>query len=1033
MRSFRSNAVTLAAALLFATFPTHPVGAQTVVESVASELSFRDIGPAIIGGRVSDLEGLESNPAEFYVGLATGGVWHTDNQGVSWTPLFDDQPCSSIGDVTVYQDNPNIVWVGTGEPQNRQSSPYGCGVFRTTDGGKTWMNLGLEETRHIGRIAVHPRDPDVAYVAAVGHLWGPNPERGVYKTTDGGESWDRVLYIDDDTGAIDLVMDPADPNTIFVAMYQRRRTVFGFSASGGGSGIYRTNDGGRSWVELTEGLPEGEKGRIGLDVFRGDGNLVYATVEAGGDDQGLYRSFDRGDSWEKVSDRNPRPMYFSMVRIDPNDASRIYLGGVSFSASDDGGRTWWQGDAADGIHVDHHALWIDPGNSRHLILGNDGGIATSWDGSRTWRHHNNLPIGQFYEIGVDDSDPYIVCGGLQDNSSWCAPNETTTGYGLKNRDWIDVWGGDGFYNEFDPFDNGVLYSESQGGNSGRVDLATGQTWRMRPASRAGADDPALDYEFNWNAPIVPSVHTEGTVYVGGTHLMRSRDRGLTWDEASPDLTRMIDRDTLEIMGAVVTDETLSRNDGLGSYGNISAVEESPRSAQVLWVGTDDGNLQVTRDGGANWTNVVDRVPGLPGRSYVSRIDASHSVDGRAYVAFDRHFDDDYRPYVYVTEDFGATWTSLANGLPDWSINVVREHPRTPDLLFVGNEIGVFTSVDRGATWHRMDGLPTVPVDDLEIQARENDLIVGTHGRSIWIVDDLAPLEEMAGRNFAGTDAFVFSVADATQRFRLGGWPFWGDLYEAPRPADGAVIRYWLGGDVEDATLTVTSAMGETIRELEAKSGRGFHEVVWDLREKAPVEVERQQGGGGFGGGPPQGPLVLPGTYLVQLDAGDQVAEQEVLVKLDPRVEADMVALRDRQSVARSGAAIAGTVTNAQRAIRRLRDQIGDAVEMLEAAEAEEALVERAKLLDEELDSLSDRIERAGPGRAAFGIESNAGSPTADTRWALDRAWEMVPPLVEEVNRYIEDRVPALYRSMNDAGVYPDTGEPVVVPPRPGGD
>ncbi len=472
--------------------PTHPLPAQEADGPLARAvegLDFREIGPAITGGRVADIAVPTGDSRTWYVGLATGGVWKTTNHGMSWTPLFDDQRVSSIGDVTVAPSNPNLVWVGTGEPQNRQSSPYGGGVFKSLDAGKTWQDMGLHETRHVGRIVIHPTNPDVVYVAAVGHLFGPNEERGVFRTTDGGATWDKVLYIDENTGAIDLAMDPDDPMTLFAAMYQRRRTAFGFSASGSGSGIYRTYDGGDTWTELTEGLPEGDKGRIGLAIYRRDGNLVYASVEGEGREAlGLYRSTDRGDTWEKVSDNNPRPMYFSQVRIDPNNPDRIYMGGVSFQVSDDGGHTWWDRDGAENIHVDHHAIWIDPEDSNHLIIGNDGGIASSWDGARTWRHHNNLAIGQFYAIGVDMRDPYYVCGGLQDNSSWCGPSRTLDGYGIGNDDWYDVSGGDGFYNQIDPSDWRVVYSESQGGNVSRVNVATGEAVRIRPVYR-DEDEP----------------------------------------------------------------------------------------------------------------------------------------------------------------------------------------------------------------------------------------------------------------------------------------------------------------------------------------------------------------------------------------------------------------------------------------------------------------------------------------------------------------------------------------------------------------
>ncbi len=1026
-----------------------PAVGQSPLQEALDAMTFREIGPAVMGGRVSDVAPLESNPAKFYVGFASAGVWATENNGMSWTPLFDEQPCASIGAVAVFQANPNVVWAGTGEPQNRQSSPYGCGVFKSTDGGRTWAGMGLEETRHVARIVVHPRDPDVAYVAAVGHLFGPNEERGVYRTTDGGATWERALYVDQDTGTIDLVMDPSDSRTLFAAMYQRRRTAFGFSASGGGSGLYRTTDGGETWTELAEGLPKGDKGRIGVDVYRRDGNLVYALVESRGDGRGLYRSEDRGDSWQKVSSRNPRPMYFSMVRIDPNNPERIYLGGVRFSASDDGGKTWWEGDAAEGIHVDHHALWIDPGDSDYLVLGNDGGVATSFDGGRTWRHHNNIAVGQFYEIGVDTSDPYRVCGGLQDNSSWCAPNETITGYGLRNRDWRDVWGGDGFYNQFDPANPDILYTESQGGNSGRVNLATGEVLNMRPVPPPPPppDQPRADegaqapeertYRYNWNAPIVVSTHDPGTVYVGNNHLMRSRDRGMSWEEASPDLTKAVDRDSLPIMGALVTDSTLSRHDGIGSYGNITTIDESPLDPNVIYVGTDDGNLQLTTDGGTTWTNVAGNAPGLPERSYVSRVEASHHAGGRVYASFDRHWDDDYRPYVYASDDFGASWRRVVDGLPDWSVNVIREHPGSEDLLFLGSEAGVFVSLDRGGSWHRMTGLPRVPVDDLAVQRQDNDLVVGTHGRSIWILDDLAPLEHMAAGAVFEKDAYLFPVARATQWFRMGGWPFRGDLYEADNPPDGAVIRYWLAESVDSAMLTVASAGGDgLVRKLEATAEAGMNQVVWDLREDAPVEVPEEDGAGGGGGGggrrfggAAEGPLVLPGVYVVRLGAAGQISMLEVVVRLDPRAEADMDALRARQEAARDVATLNATVALAVRALRRLSEQLDEAEALLKDAGADEELSDQAAALAAAVDSLQEKLQDARPGRAASGIERNAGPPSTTQLQAIEQAWAKVPALVEEANLYVAERVPEFHRRMDEAGVRPKSGDPIPVPRR----
>ncbi|HSH76611.1 MAG TPA: hypothetical protein VLA09_13055, partial [Longimicrobiales bacterium] len=572
-----------------------PLAAQSLADVVDSTgaLEWREIGPTLMGGRISDLAVVESEPSTFYVGTASSGLWKTENAGITFVPVFDDESTASIGDVTVAPSNGNVVWVGTGEPQNRQSSPWGHGVYRSTDAGATWTHLGLEDTHHIARIQVHPRDPDVAYVAAVGHLWGENPERGVYKTSDGGRTWAKVLFVDDRTGAIDLIMDPNDPQTLFAATYQRQRRAWGFNGGGPGSGIHRTTDGGATWVALNEGLPAGDKGRIGLDVYRRDGNLVCATIEADarppGDEpvgerpdtlNGVYCSTDRGRSWEQRSTTNDRPMYYSQIRIDPNDPQLIYLGGVSLFRSSDGGRTFTD-DGAQGVHLDHHALWIDPSNSDHLILGSDGGVSVSWDRSENWRQLENLPVAQFYEIGLDMREPYHVCGGLQDNGSWCAPSDTWSNQGIRTRDWYNVGGGDGFFTVLHPRDGRIMFAESQGGNLFRVDLVTGERVRIRPVGRPDADGEPPELRWNWNTPVLLSVHDDSTVYIGANVLFRSRDLGQTWEQISGDLTRAIDRDEVEIMGVRGSEPQMSVNDGQASYGNLTALAESAVDPSVL--------------------------------------------------------------------------------------------------------------------------------------------------------------------------------------------------------------------------------------------------------------------------------------------------------------------------------------------------------------------------------------------------------------------------------------------------------------------
>lgn len=1065
--------------------------AEGALDRALANLRWREIGPAVMGGRISAIVADEANPAVFYVGTATGGLWKTESHGTSWTPLFDDQPTSSIGAVALARSNPNIVWVGTGEPQNRQSSPWGDGVYKSLDGGRTWQHMGLAETRHIGRIVIDPTNPDVVYVAAVGHLWGPNPERGVFKTTDGGATWSRVLYVDDHTGAIDLVMDPGDPKTLFAAMYQRRRTAWGFNGGGPGSGIYRTYDGGATWTRLRTGLPEGELGRIGLDIYRRDGRLVYAVVEAdppggggfgGGGGQagagqrqrkgGVFRSTDRGETWEKVNDINPRPMYFSLIRIDPNDPNRIYLGGVELNASDDGGRTW-DTDAAEGVHSDHHALWIDPNNSSHLILGSDGGVSVSFDRAKTWRMYDNLPLGQFYEVGVDMRDPYYVCGGLQDNGSWCGPSRTHTTRGITNADWYNIWGGDGFYARIDPNDPTVVFAESQNGNFGRLNLAAWERIGLRPRRPGepafGGGDDGARYRWNWNTPLILSAHDPATLYAGAQVVLRSPDRGMTWSEISPDLTKNIDRSKLPIMGRLPDDSMLSRHDGVSFYGTITTISESPLDPRLLYVGTDDGNVQVTRDGGATWTDLTPRIRGVPDRTYVSRVLASAHNEGTVYVTFDGHYADDYRPYVFVSDDYGQSWRAIVNGLPKWSVNVIQQHPRNPDLLFVGNEIGVYVSIDRGQNWVRLkNNLPTVPVDDIVIHPRENDLVLGTHGRSVWIMDDIGALEELT-RSVLASELHLFRVRPAVtfNMFSPQGWT--PGAYAAPNPEAGAVIRYYLardggpavvaasgrgsngdgGGargsgrqgragqaDESKVTITIADAAGTVVRTLEGPAKAGIQEVVWDLRYEPPFVPENQQGGGGGGGGfgfggPPRGPRVLPGTYTVRLGAGNQTRTTALEVRGDRRIEITRADLEARQAALMSLYTLAGPLYEALDGMQQLNRQVGEARRLV-GRDAPQELRRELAALDSLLRDVGRDLnqERGTQGRLFGAIEGWTARPARSQLAEIDTLWAHVPPLLERYNEIVTSRAPAFFARLYQEGVRPEPQRRVAIPQRP---
>ena len=1015
-----------------------PASAQTPeqIADATRALEWRPVGPTIMGGRISDLAVVESDPSVFYVGTATGGVWKTENAGTTFEPIFDHEQTSSIGDVTVAQSNPNVVWVGSGEPQNRQSSPWGNGVYRSTDAGASWSHLGLENTHHISRIAVHPRDPDVAYVAAVGHLWGSNPERGVYKTSDGGQTWQLVLFIDENTGAIDLVMDANDPQTLFAAMYQRQRRAWGFNGGGPGSGIYRTTDGGATWVELSDGLPEGDMGRIGLDIYRGDGNRLCALVEAnartagqgrgggpGGQQSqnGVYCSTDRGDHWRQLSTTNSRPMYYSQIRIDPNDPERIYLGGSSLYRSSDGGRNFTN-DAAAGVHLDHHALWIDPSDSDHLLLGSDGGVSVSWDRSDNWFQFRNLPLAQFYEISVDMRDPYHVCGGLQDNGSWCAPSDTWSNQGIRTRDWYNVGSGDGFFTVAHPTDLNVMFAQSQGGNLTRVDLTTMERSRLRPVGRPGQDGVDPDLRWNWDTPILQSAHDANTLYFGSNVLFKSTDLGQSWQAISGDLTYAIDRGTLELMGVLGSEPQMSVNDGQSSYGNLTALGESPIDANVLYTGADDGRLHMTQDGGATWTDISDRVEGLPANTYITRIVASHADVGTVYAAFDGHRSDDFAAHVYVSNDFGQQWRRITVGLPANSVSALAQHPRNANLLFVGNEFGVYASLDAGEQWTRLEnGLPTVPVDDIKIHPRDNDLVIGTHGRGIWIMDDIAPLEELTARVVAAT-AHLFSVRRATSynEYRPQGWT--PGIYADANPPLGARIRYYLGSETPDVSLTVTDARGRTIRELSPTGDAGLNEVIWDLRL-----VED-----GTDGEPMDpGPRVMPGTYLVQLSAADMVIEGEVTVRLDPRVSMSRAVMAERHEAMMSSYSLSGVGSLARRAISEAEDQLEAVQELLgEGENGAGMLAEEVTALLLEFDEVGDELgDATGGANQMNGIQSVSGPPTADQLYQIERSWQELPSVIDRLNALITTATPAVLSQVYQADVLPEAAEAIRMPRR----
>lgn len=1014
-------------------------------ETFLKNLQFRAIGPANMGGRIDDIAVVENNPSTFYVGAATGGVWKTINNGTTFEPIFDAQGSTSIGDIAIAPSDPSIIWVGTGEPNNRQSSSWGDGVYRSLDAGKTWQNMGLRDSKHIGRVVIDSRDPNIVYVAVVGHLWGPNKERGVFKTTDGGKTWNNVLFINEDTGVIDLAMDPESPMTIYAAAYQRRRAPWGFNGGGAGSALYRTIDGGASWTKLSKGLPEGVTGRIGVDIYRRNPNILYALVEnAKG---GTFRSDDRGETWRKMSDMDSRPMYYSQIRIDPNNDQRIWQLAAPMYVSDDGGKTW-SSNFVQRIHGDFHAMWIDPANSNHVLTGSDGGIHASYDRGRTWDFINTIPLGQFYEVSIDNQKPFWVYGGLQDNGSWTGPSGTLNQEGISNDDWFRTGGGDGFYSVVDPTDPSVIYVESQNGSVSRLELKTGERKSIKPEARPGEKR----YRFDWNSPIVISPHNNRTVYLAGNRVFRSTDRGNTWTW-SDDLTKDQDREKLPIMGALPDKNMLSRHDGVETFGQTVTLAESTLKEGLLYAGTDDGNLQVSRDSGKTWKNITDKVPGIPKNTYVNRVVPSRYAEGTAYLTLDGHRGDDYATYVFVTDNYGESWRSIKANLPAGvTARVIREHPRNQNLLFLGTEFGAYVSFDRGGRWTRLKGnLPLVRIDDIQIHPRDNALVLATHGRSIWVLDDLSPLER-ASENILTSDIHLFDVANATH-FRLYGrkgntghkW------FAAPNPPYGAVINYYVKDKPkDDVKITITDKSGTVIRDLKGPKEAGLSRVVWDLRLNPAVTPQEGQGegGGGFFGGP-RGPRVQPGTYSIKITAGDKTANTNVTVQEDPRiqiVEADRGKLNE--AIAKTYA-LQKSADTARKTMQSLKTQITTLQTSLKEApdvskpinDAVQKLSEQLTALQKKLVATPDTSGSAGPalpdeprpllsliGGVAGGLDSYTAAPTADEVVRIEDLSKQLKDFISELNKFIDVDVGGVNKQLSEGGLqFLNTGKRVEPP------
>lgn len=901
MHSLRS--VALPALVSMLALLASPISAQQraapLDSTMLASFRWRSIGPADMGGRIADIVGIPSPSKTFYVATVAGGIWKTTNAGTTFRPLFDDQRVVSMGALAIAPSDTNQLWAGTGEQNSRNSISPGGGIYKSGDGGKTWNLMGLEKTQQIGRIIVHPTDPNIVYVAALGHVWDANPDRGLYKTVDGGKSWQLIKFVSDKAGFVDVALDPSNPDVVYSSSYERSRGPYFLKSGGIGSALWKSADAGKTWSKVEGGgFPETQKGRISVAISRSNPSTVYALVEAdsirgathsmrapasdsAGEKtkaaikqrllSGLYRSEDAGKTWRWMNDVDVRPFYYSQVRVDPKLPNRVYWSSTPFNFSDDGGKTVRNGTV--GIHVDHHAMWIDPNDPEHFIVGDDGGVSQTWDRGGNYDFLNRISIGQFYEVSYDMAVPYRVCGGLQDNGSWCGPSRKRGGP-ITNTDWFTVGGGDGFYTAQDPGNPNIIYAESQGGNIRRLDYSTGEsksivkpTWRPRylededsilvargdttkPASAVlkkrlaelqiaqQKDSTDLDLRFNWNTPYFVSPHAPSTIYIGGNRVLKSTNRGddvlpISPDLSTRDLTKV--RWSIDSTGGITNDAT-----GAETYGTIVALAESYMRPGLLFAGTDDGNVWLTRNDGATWDNITTHFSGVPPKTYVVRIEPSHFDTATFYVAFDNHRVNDFAPYLYVTTDFGKSFRSIANDLPKGGpdfLHVIREDPVNRDLLYVGTDVGAFISRDRGQSWQKfMTGLPTVPVHDLKIQPRDHELIAATHGRGIYIAD-VAGLEQLRDSVFAkGTylfapkTAYAFGEAPGAE-ISSGQSTFKGQ--SAPFGAD-IMYRLTSGSPKDTVKLVITNVKGDTLKTLNGKGGAGIHHVTWDLKAKPPT-------------------------------------------------------------------------------------------------------------------------------------------------------------------------------------------------------
>jgi photosystem II stability/assembly factor-like uncharacterized protein len=1005
----------------------------------------RNIGPAGMSGRITSIDAVVADPNQIWLGAASGGVWKTLNAGGSWESVFDEQPTLNIGSIAIQQSNPSTVWVGTGEGNPRNSINIGEGIYKTIDGGKNWKRMGLEKTRNIHRIIVDPANPNTVYAGAIGNPYAEHPERGVFKTTDGGETWNKILHTNDTSGVADMIMDPSNPNKLFVAMWQHRRTPWSLSSGGSGSGLYMTFDGGKTWKKLgaKEGLPEGNYGRIGLAISRSNPNRVYALVEA--TKNGLYKSDDGGLNWTLMNS-NPefvstRPFYFQEIVCDPENENRLWLIYQMIGKSEDAGKNFEVVIPYNGIHPDHHAFWIHPTNPNFIIDGNDGGIGITRDKGKTWIFDEKLPVGQFYHINVDNEMPYNVMGGMQDNGSWRGPAYTWMSAGIKNYYWDNLWGGDGFDVMPDKDDASWVYAMSQGGSVGRYNVNTGESWYIKPTP----PDLKTQLRFNWNAGIAQDPFNNSTVYFGSQYLHKSTNKGASWEIISPDLTT---NDSAKIdqrnNGGISIDIT-----GAENYCTIIAIAPSAKDNNVIWVGTDDGNVQMTRDGGKTWTNFRGKIPGMPVGAWIPQVQASRFNAGEAFVVANDYRRGDFKPYIFRTTDYGKTWTRLLDEKKavGYALCVLQD-PTEPNLIFAGTEHGLWVSLDNGASFQQWkNGYPSVSTYDLAIQEREADLAIATFGRALWVLDDIRPLRKLAvnkGMLNNAITAFEAPTAVQAQIKNAPGyeWSTWG-IWDADNRPTGAHISYYIKSATDTSSkakkdtvsVQIFDANNEVIRNLKWAADSGFNKRTWGMEAKgfrtpgAGGGRRMGGGGGGRGGSEPAGQPVLPGTYKVVLSYKDSKDSTMVTVLDDPR-------LGNRNNIKLAQAALRAD-------LKKSGDKLIEVMDMMSKAEEEskkvdtyisgmkgkevDTLKSMSKTLNEEIKKLREFISgtpqtKQGYGQvpqvtvmnqyqqANMGISSKAIEPGQQEKMLVERAATMIEEAVKKGNM-IKDGIWKNYMEM----------------------